>query len=255
MGESYQLMTATRYDKRLLDIEWNTRVNGGTPSHFLLLNYHLDRLIEASKRHGWPECLPSLTIGNLTSVCEDAVRSASTDEYNGPFKLRILLTRESHLTATPTPIEPFYGPDPISPSESPQHIRTIYIDTHPTPSSIFTSTKTTNRPHYAAARQRVKLGPIPTSSDSHIDVVLYTPDGQLTETSLRNISFKRNGVWVTPIASSSGCLPGTIRRLLMDQGKLVEGEIKKEDVVDGELVMTSNSAEGCVLGRIYLSLP
>ena len=87
MGESYQLMTATRYDKRLLDIEWNTRVNGGTPSHFLLLRYHLDRLVEASKRHGWPECLPNLTIDNLTDTCEDAVRSASTDEYDGPFKV------------------------------------------------------------------------------------------------------------------------------------------------------------------------
>lgn len=41
----------------------------------------------------------------------------------------------------------------------------------------------------------------------------------------------------------------------MDQGKLVEGEINKEDVVEGELVMTSNSAEGCVLGRISLSPP
>ena len=169
--------------------------------------------------------------------------------------MRVLLTQEAHLTATATPTEPFYGPDLITPSESPQHIRTIYIDTLPTPSSIFTSTKTTNRPHYAAARRRVNLGPMPTPSDSHLDVVLFTPDGQLTETSIRNIAFNRNGVWGTPIASSSGCLPGTIRRLLMDQGKLVEGEINKEDVVEGELVMTSNSAEGCVLGRISLSPP
>lgn len=85
MGESYQLMTATRYDNRLLDIEWNTRVNGGTPSPFLLLNYHLDRLIEASKRHGWVDCLPSLTIERLTSVCEDGVRSSVTTDYQGPF--------------------------------------------------------------------------------------------------------------------------------------------------------------------------
>lgn len=41
----------------------------------------------------------------------------------------------------------------------------------------------------------------------------------------------------------------------MEQGKLIEGEITKDEIQDGEIVMTSNSAEGCVLGRISLSPP
>lgn len=89
MGESYQLMTATRYDKRLLTVQWNTQVNDGTPSPYLLLNYHLDRLREAAKRHEWHDCLPSLTLPNLIKVCEQAAHTASTPEYDGPFKVRL----------------------------------------------------------------------------------------------------------------------------------------------------------------------
>ncbi|KAI0783319.1 aminotransferase [Abortiporus biennis] len=251
--ESYQLFTATRYDTKLLDIEWNTRVNDG-PTPIMLLKYHRDRLIYASTKHGWTDCIPSITTESITSVVEDATQNASTPDFNGPFKVRIVLDRDAKLSATATPTIPYNGPDPLTPSEKPEHIRTIYVDPQPTPSSIFTLTKTTRRAHYTAARSRVQLGPMPTPTDSNLDVVLYTPDGLLTETSLRNIAFWRDDKWVTPKPATSGCLPGTTTRYLLETGKFVEGDVKVDELEDGDLVMTSNSAEGCVLGRIALKV-
>ena len=169
------------------------------------------------------------------------------------MKLRVLLSSEGVLTATASPAvaldpEHLFLPFPPAPTSS-ASIRTIYIDPLPTSPSIFTSTKSTHRTAYNDARVRVGLSPLPTPSDAHIDVLLHTPDGLVLETSIRNVAFNRNGAWLTP-PSSSGCLPGVMRRLLLEKGAIVEGDIKLADVVEGELVMTFNGVEACWFGRI-----
>ena len=45
----YALITATRYDRALLNCRWNDDQDG--PSHFCLLNHHFDRLKSASELH------------------------------------------------------------------------------------------------------------------------------------------------------------------------------------------------------------
>ncbi|KAH9929672.1 aminotransferase, partial [Fomitopsis serialis] len=127
----------------------------------------------------------------------------------------------------------------------------------PTSPSLFTHTKTTHRPMYNAARDRAGLPPLPTSLNA--DVLLYTSTGEIMETSIRNIAFLRRSPrqWVTPRAEV-GCLPGVMRRWLLEQGKIAEateGELMKGDLVDGEFVMTFNGVEGCRLGQISRSLP
>ncbi len=128
----------------------------------------------------------------------------------------------------------------------------IHLDTVPTASSVFTRTKTTHRDHYNAARSRFSIPPPP--SPSLDEVVLFNKNDDITETSIRNIAFVRRSPpqWVTP-AASTGCLPGVIRRWLLEQGRIVEadeGELKKYDIVHGEYVLTFNGVEGCRLGRI-----
>lgn len=132
---------------------------------------------------------------------------------------------------------------------------TIHPDYQPTQPDIFTRTKTTHRPQYTAARDRLKLPPLATPSDA--DVLLYNPLGSLTETSIRNIAFLRGSPprWVTPRAET-GCLSGVMRRWLLEQGRVIEaqeGELLKGDLVDGEYVLTFNGVEGCRLGRIALT--
>lgn len=118
--------------------------------------------------------------------------------------------------------------------------------------SLFTHTKTTYRSMYNAARERVRLPPLPTTLD--VDVLLYSPAGEILETSIRNFAVLRRSPaqWVTP-RKEVGCLPGVMRRWLLEQGKVVEaqqGELMKDDLREGELVLTFNSVEGCRFGSI-----
>lgn len=182
-------------------------------------------------------------------------------------QIRILLSRNGELSVTASPTAPMSLHDPMAPSlwlpsASSTHppnfgleLLVIHVDEVPTPSSVFTRTKTTHRDCYTAARSRFNIPPPPTTSCD--DVLLYNDCEDVTETSIRNIAFVRRSPpqWITPSASS-GCLTGVIRRWLLEQGRVVEardGELKKTDIVDGEYVLTFNGVEGCRLGRVKLT--
>ncbi|THH31948.1 hypothetical protein EUX98_g2226 [Antrodiella citrinella] len=246
------LLTSARYDPTLLDVDWNTRANKGVPTPVMLLSYHVDRLAVAAEQHGWTQSINKITAESLSTVCETAVRNAG-GVSEAAYKMRVLLGQDGSLSATATVLpRPAVPRDLLTPSDDPTDIRTIYLDTAPTPAFLFTRTKTTHRAHYNAARARVRLSPAPTPSDAHIDVLLFTPEGLLMETSIRNIAFKRDGRWVTPHVST-GCLPGVVRRYMIEQGQweeASEGELGLEDVQEGEIVMTTNGVEGCCLGCI-----
>ena len=83
----YSLLSSLRYDDALLNMDWNTRVNGGTPSSLMLLPYHLDRLMAAVREHGWH--LPTWTLGDLEKKCHAAVRGGQDQHGAGPQKVRL----------------------------------------------------------------------------------------------------------------------------------------------------------------------
>ncbi|GBE77444.1 aminotransferase [Sparassis latifolia] len=265
MSPDFDLLSSIRYDHSLRDLQWNTLANGGIQSPYLLLRYHLDRLLDAAEQHGW-QFLRFITHDSLKIACDDAVRDASSDLAvpSSTFKIRIIVTRAGVLKASAAPVPPLPSLDPGCASlEAVIHdplpsifepLLTICLDTEPTPSSVFTRTKTTHRPHYSAARNRLGVPPLPSPSTK--DVLLYNPSGELTETSIRNIAFLRGSParWVTP-HSSTGCLCGVMRRWLLEQGRIVEaseGELRLGNLVDGEYVLTFNGVEGCRLGRINM---
>ena len=119
----------------------------------------------------------------------------------------------------------------------------LFLDATPTTPSLFTSTKTTHRTHYADARARLGLPDVGGSAD----VLLWNPKGMLMETSIRNFALFRRGRWLTP-HDSTGCLHGVIRRWLLEQGLVTadnEALLHKNSLKDGELVLTFNAVEGC----------
>lgn len=128
------------------------------------------------------------------------------------------------------------------------------LDSQATYPSVFTSTKTTHRKNYDAARSRAAsaLGyPLP---DDH-DVLLYNLAGEVMETSIRNVAFRRDGQWVVP-PTSTGCLPGVARRYLLEQGNITElapgHALTINDLADGEWLLLFNAVRGCQLGRLTL---
>lgn len=261
----YSLLSTARYDDALRNVAWNTRVNGGDPSAYMLLPYHFDRLLAAAEDHGWMASRQHMQYADLVAACNDNVQAALTQHGHGPLRvsspvllcfpplinsqLRILFSLEGAFTVTATPLSTPAGfVIPALPQAS-DVVRLIYIDPERTTPSIFTTTKTTHRQVYNAARARHNLAPIPTPSDVHIDVLLHNDDDLVMETSIRNIAFLRNNQWITP-STTSGCLPGVMRRLMLEENHFTEGDIKLSEVVVGEIVLTVNGVEGVQYAKI-----
>lgn len=124
---------------------------------------------------------------------------------------------------------------------------TVYLDTDATPRSLFSSFKTTKRAHYSSARDRAALDTEVLFKD---EVVLYNEDGEVTEGSLRNVCFWSDAreAWVTPPVYSSG-IPGTLRRWMIEQGRVKEETVWKDELKDGTWVLLSNGVEGCTIGK------
>lgn len=130
-------------------------------------------------------------------------------------------------------------------STAPQPVLHVHLDTQSTTSSLFTSNKTTSRAHYEAARSRVGLK----DRNEPQEVILYNENGEVMEGSFRNVAFWRDGGWVSP-ANSSGGLPGTVRRWLIEQDLLKVGVIHKEDIHPGDCVLLTNGIDVTILGRM-----
>ena len=114
----------------------------------------------------------------------------------------------------------------------------VFLDTTSTPTKPLgesTRYKTTERDRFDAARERVGI----TSPTLPEEVMLYNEDNEVIEGSLRNITIWRDG-WVTP-PLSSGCMDGTVRRWMLQSGKVREARIMKDELIPGEWVLTCNS--------------
>ncbi|KAI0692943.1 aminotransferase class IV-domain-containing protein [Cytidiella melzeri] len=239
----YSLLSSTRFDDALLNVPWNTRVNGGIPSQFMLLPYHFDRLAAAAGEHGWTTSQRRMAQADLTAACNDAVIAAQTQHGYGPLRLRILLASDGKFSATATAVSGPRGFDIPSMPNDTSIARTLYIDPEPTTPSVFTRTKTTHRHVYNAARSRVKLPAMPTYADAHIDVLLHNTEGLVMETSIRNVAFRRGDQWVTPTLTT-GCLSGVMRRLMLEEKGFAEQNVNVSEVTSGEVVLTFNGVEG-----------
>jgi len=141
--------------------------------------------------------------------------------------------------------------DPVSDTSCNNPIVSLRLDSEATPTSIFTTTKTTQRSLYDQARIRVAIPPLSPTED----VLLFNETNLVMETSIFNVAFHRSSVWLTP-AASTGCLPGVLRRWLLTQGRIcedIEHILTKDGLRDGEWILLFNGVQGCRLGRVILS--
>ncbi|KIJ36987.1 hypothetical protein M422DRAFT_178757, partial [Sphaerobolus stellatus SS14] len=85
------------------------------------------------------------------------------------------------------------------------------------------------------------------------EVLLYDEGGWIMEGSVRNVAFWRDNRWVTPPLHRGG-LNGVVRRWLLENGRVIEEDVRKEDVRVGEVVLLSNGVEGCSLGVVHTAV-
>jgi len=159
--------------------------------------------------------------------------------------VEVMVTAVVPFSADPTELVHFNPTCDTHPENG--TVVSVGLDSQSTPSSIFTRTKTTQRVHYDEARKRAGV------SSSASEVLLFNDDdSMITEATISNVAFYRAGRWLTP-STSTGCLPGVVRRWLLDK-KLVDeddkNELNKDTISGGEWVLLSNGVQGCRLGRI-----
>jgi len=81
------------------------------------------------------------------------------------------------------------------------------------------------------------------------DVILYNEHGQITESTIANIAIQLHGKLVTP-KEEIGLLPGTKRKMLLEQGEIHEGIITIQQVREAKEIILFNS----VRGKFYAKL-
>ncbi|KIJ66197.1 hypothetical protein HYDPIDRAFT_86271 [Hydnomerulius pinastri MD-312] len=263
---SFDLLSATRFDPFLETLEWNNDPDG-KPSPYLLLSYQLDRLVLGAQRSRW-EVSELPTYAKLKATCDEVVQEANGADKKTPLKIRVVFTPSGEMTATASPVEPLQC-DPMEPSRTMpgaalhapfEPILTIHVDTEPTSGTA--SMKTTNRQAYDDARARAGIPPVGTPrphdgvSDHPDDVILFNVSNAVTESSICNVAFYRDGKWLTP-PLAVGCISGVIRRWLLENGRIyeaAENSILLGTIKDNDWVLVFNGVIGCRLGRVRLQI-
>ncbi|KAH3663598.1 hypothetical protein OGAPHI_004999 [Ogataea philodendri] len=263
-NKEFQVLSTVRYDPLL----YSGKLPLGealthTPldkSLFFLFKYHVERLNRSIDYFKIPS--PKVTEAGLLSRLSEALQDKPK---NQTYKLRVLIDKTGNTEVQAIPISV-----PLNLSLDAPVTWTVYMDSEPTMISPFTSFKSTNRPHYDAARKRK----IPEGSQN-VEVVLFNHADQITETSICNIAFLQpaknpltNEVttkWTTPVLSS-GCLRGVTRAYLLETEQIVEGHIPKSSVKNGdqpkiysasasESVLSLQSASSWTLGLAFHANP
>ncbi|KAF9531951.1 aminotransferase [Crepidotus variabilis] len=256
-SSGYQLLTSTRFDPALKQWPWNNL--HGKPCPVFLIEYHRDRLKSASEIHQWPLAHAAIDQVDLAQMCLRQI-----DIYGGskdsPHRLRITVTNDGEITIVASPLPSCFDEDPMLPlvtarnSKYFPHTRPvqILIDTQATETSLFTRTKTTFRSTYDNAKGRNENALKDISHDAVSDVLLFNTENQIMETTIYNVAFYRNSRWITP-STSSGCLPGVLRRWLLEKGKIFQDEgrtLTRVSIKVGEYVLLFNGVQGCRVGVI-----
>jgi branched-subunit amino acid aminotransferase/4-amino-4-deoxychorismate lyase len=70
--------------------------------------------------------------------------------------------------------------------------------------------------------------------------LLVNLDGEITESTIANVVVRIDGAWMTP-PLASGCLPGVMRRVLLEAGEIKEAPILLADLVRAEGLELINS--------------
>jgi para-aminobenzoate synthetase/4-amino-4-deoxychorismate lyase len=137
---------------------------------------------------------------------------------NEPQRVRLLAARDGGVRVESTPLSRHAAPARLGIANAP-------ID----PADVFLFHKTTHRDVYTRAMR-----------DDCDDVLLWTPHGDVTETTIGNIVVEIGGRKVTP-PMDAGLLPGTFREELLERGEIVEGRVTLDDVKAASRIWIINS--------------
>ncbi len=185
---------------------------------FVRLDRHLDRLAASAAALGF-RLDPARLRADLAAL---VMPFGAGDD---PRRIRIELSRDGSTILAAPPLIPL-----------PDRPLAVGFATDPVDAGDpFLAHKTTKRARWdAASAEATRLG--------LDDLIFANRDGFLTESTRANLFVERDGRLLTP-ALRHGLLPGALRGDLIDEGRAVEADLRREDL-DGARVFLGNSLRG-----------
>ena len=189
---------------------------------YALLDFHIDRLTDSAEYFGYPVNADEVRRELLTFT--QSLRTFAQLLPAQRHKVRLLISADGTITVEGAEI-----------GETPQKPLRVAPAAEPVSSfDRFLYHKTTNRSTYEKA-----LASFPDCGD----VILWNERGEVTESTRANVVVDFGGVLCTPPVSS-GLLAGTYRRMLLDEGRITERVITKEELAEADAVYLVNSVRG-----------
>lgn len=215
-SEAAQEYAETRTKARVLvhkvaDFELFETLRWEAERGYLFLSEHLDRLLDSAAYCGFP-FFRTQAEEHLTSVARgiawDFARVRLSLDQTGRLHVE-----SEQLTLRDEPLEVAVDDVPVDPADW----RLFH--------------KTSMRRRYRDARLR---------HPGADDVLLVNLDGEVTESTIANVIVRIDGAWVTP-PLASGCLPGVMRRVLLETGEITEASVLVSDLDRVEELALINS--------------
>jgi para-aminobenzoate synthetase/4-amino-4-deoxychorismate lyase len=170
-----------------------------------------------------------------------AVRSAlerGVESTSGARRVRIELDRFGNVVV-------IVDPETLDPARWWPHPDRAYLTCSVNTKAI--SSRSIYRFHKTTARR-----PYRDRRDMHEgvdEVLLVNERGEVTEATTRNIAVSCGGAWITP-PLASGCLPGILRQVLIDEGELTEEVVMVDDLRSADGLALLSSVHGWQTARL-----
>jgi 4-amino-4-deoxychorismate lyase len=223
------------------------------------LPYHRDRLVSAAQALGWVGVADFLNgkigLKRLSNAVEEHLTTTiDTGMAKLTRKIKVCIYKNTcfHVESASTPLaDPrnvFPMPNELSRVDSPASQCIVKVDVEPTPTSLFTSHKTSERGQYDRARSAAGIAQEPPTL---AEILLFNPLNEIMECSLSTPYFQRNDRWVTPPLFCGGNA-GVTRRLALEHGLCEEQVVPVESLCHQEAIWISNGVRGFFPGSVHL---
>lgn len=188
---------------------------------YFLLDGHLRRLCDSARWAG---------IRLAPDAARRALLQAAAGFASGMQRVRLVVQADGRVEVTAAPLA-WPG----------RRLWTLALARHPVDSRDgLLYHKTTRRAVYDRARAE--------RPDAD-DVLLWNGRGELTESTVANLAFLRDGVWYTPPVRC-GLLPGTYRAALLADGRLCEGVLTRRQLPQVQALAVFNALRGWLAARL-----
>jgi len=198
-------------------------------SGYLYLAEHLERLL-SSAEYFFFQAERERIENRLQEVAQSAGGGGTKK-----LRVRLVLHKDGRIETEATPLLPLSTTEAGLP---PVAFSAHRID----PEDRFLYHKTTCRELYGKARKWAE-------SQGLYEIFFVNIRAEVTEGTISTLFMEKNGQLYTP-ALSSGLLPGTLRRALLESGQAEERILTMEDIMGADALFMGNSVRGLVAVRL-----